>query len=409
MPVDVDALVQDLESFGGTLVDPDGGLEGIDDDEDGVELELVVDDDWVEFRLPEPGMGLESTEPTLIRFADLKGNRIHENLAKLDRTLTPNAGTLRLLTPAGRLVPLRGQLSGRTLLIVHGTFSRSDTVMDALRTGDNGDDGLLARMQQVYDQVITFDYCTLSRQAPANAMQLTRLLAAHVPGHIDVISHSQGGLVTRFWLELLDPARLATTRSVFVAGTLGGTSLAAPPAIRGALTYLGNLSRVVAVGSGVVSLGIPGIGAVGQLFSILQVGTALLSGPPIVDAGVALVPGLQGMSRVGSNAEIVELRASMAAVPDGYYAVSGAFSPQKVGWKFWKSWMTRLANLGADRLFQGEHDLVVDTVSHTALSDTLVIPSDRVLKFEAGEQPVYHTNYFGHPRTRAHLKTCLGL
>lgn len=256
--------------------------------------------------------------------------------------------------------------------------------------------------------VITFDYPTLSQQAIASAMSLHRQIKAHVRAPVDVISHSQGGLVTRFWLEGFDPERLQETRAVFVAGALGGTSLAAPTALRRALQGLANFAWVLGKGSGLLGTTLPLFGVVSGMFALLEKSVKLVSGTPVLDAGIAMVPGLSGMPQVATNAELRELQAAVTSVPEGYFAVTGDFEPTESGWQFWKRIISRTQDSASDLLFRAPNDMVVDTASMTHLADGRSIPNERVHHFRAGESHVHHNNYFEQESTARALRRWLG-
>lgn len=419
---DMARIDADLAAIGAARIDPDEGLEtpgletpGLESHE--VQIDMVVDAEGVlTFEPPAPPMPADADNlednledvleavPTAtsrhrIAFSDLPGNTIHEGIAKLDAKLNANRGLRRLDPASGALVPVDGRVEGPTLLIVHGTFSRAEQLIDGMNTGDPE---LLRTMAQRYGgNVLTFDYATMSRHAIANAIALASALR-DVTGPIDVVSHSQGGLVTRYWLELLDRERLATTRSIFVAGTLAGTSLAAPPALERALGLVANFANKVKWGASLASKAVPVFGYVSGLFGLLHKLTGFLGKTPVLDAGVGLVPGFVGMSRVGTNAELAELRGSVREVPAGYFAVTGDFEPEPAGWRFWRRLVSRTADGAADRLFAAPNDLVVDTLAQTELSEAHDIAdrgTDAVLRFATPNPTVHHTNYFEQART----------
>jgi triacylglycerol esterase/lipase EstA (alpha/beta hydrolase family) len=417
---DAERLAACLHTVGADIVRPvrggrGGGLEGISAPaEAGVELDMVMESDGaVSFGRPgalTPSTGgLEAVgerpEIHRVRFSDLPGNALHEAIARLDAKRTPNQG-LRSLGEHGLGTP-DWPAPGRILLIVHGTFSNAESLIDGLTRADPA---FLPWAMQTYAQVLTFDYATMSRSAMANAMTLRRLLAPYAAAEIDVISHSQGGLVTRYWLEVFEPQRLATTRSIFVAGTLAGTSLAAPPALRRTLGLLTSIARSIGMVAEVGSTAIPLFGYFVGLFGILEQTLGFISKAPVFDAGVAIIPGFQGMSRVGNNAELDELRQAVRGVPAGYFAVTCDFEPEPLTWRFWRRFVSRVADGAADRLFNAPNDLVVDTVAQTEVSDSHVIgdqdPS-RVLTYRTPNSTIHHTNVFSDARTTTFLRSAL--
>lgn len=338
-------------------------------------------------------------ERIVLEFEALPGNSVHDGLARIDAKMTPHRG-LRRLGDDRRLSPIAEPLQGRSLLLVHGTFSNGDDFFGQLAQHQSG---LVDRMLELYKNVLIFDYPTVSQQAIASAIALDSQIRCFVPEEIDVVSHSQGGLVVRYWLELLARERLGDTVSIFVGGTLAGTALAAPWALRRALRGLFNMSRWLKLVSS------PLMPMVADIISFLGRTAGLLADSPITDAGVALVPGFQGMSQVSTNAELIALQRSVRSVPPRYYAITGDFEPEPTGWKLWQRLYSRTANAGADLLFQEPNDLVVNTSAMTHLADGKPIPDDRVVHYAAGVRPVHHTNYFEQPATAEALADWLQL
>lgn len=344
-----------------------------------------------------------------ISFQELPGNGIHESLGKLDKKRATTLGLRRFDAENGVWVPWAGTPSpGRVLLFIHGTFSNTENML--------GEHGLIiaAEASRGYEHVLSFDYPTMCQTAIASAISLCNALRPFNNNPIDVVSHSQGGLVVRFWLELMERRRLADTRAVFVAGTLGGTSLAAPPAMRKAFSLVATIASVATGSASVLGTSMPLLGYICAVVGAVQKVTGFLKKSPVLDAGVAVVPGFQGMSRVGTNASLAQLQASVIEPPPGYFAVTGDFQPEFTGsWRFWKNFVARTKNKAADHLFQGPNDLVVDTESQSELSRrTHRIPTSRCLRYTPvptsdgtkddlivhGNDSVHHTNYFEQPR-----------
>src|SRR5207249_558374 len=96
-----------------------------------------------------------------------------------------------------------------------------------------------------YDKVLSFDHATLSRSPFVNALELDRRLQPHTFDEIDVVCHSRGGLVTRWWLEVLNRKPLDAARVVFVGCPLRGTSLADPQSLRHGLNLLTNVGKLL--------------------------------------------------------------------------------------------------------------------------------------------------------------------
>ena len=94
------------------------------------------------------------------------------------------------------------RFAGRTLVFVHGTFSNADNMLAEFTATSHGkaflnaaDDG-----ERKYDNIVFFEHATLAVSPVINALELGRFMAGS-SGQIDVIAHSRGGLIVRWWLE----------------------------------------------------------------------------------------------------------------------------------------------------------------------------------------------------------------
>lgn len=332
-----------------------------------------------------------------MEYERLEPSRIGAYLEDLDRRFSTYQGLRRFdgttLTPIEKPVQ-----DGRVLLVVHGTFSNTDHLFDELRATSPGRSFLQAAVQK-YDQVLAFDHYTLSMSPVMNALDLARHFASSQAA-VDIISHSRGGLVSRWWLEHFDHGA-AARRLVLAGAPLGGTSLAAAPRLRNALNLLTNVARAI---GGAATLGagaVPLLGLVSGLVKVVTSVTSVATTTPLVDAAIAMVPGLSAQARVANNFELARLRLRSAPIPGEYYAVRSNFQPAGVRWAFWKYFTqirTRAADLAADMVFRSPNDLVVDTDSMTYLDEGVRIPPARLLDYRKNPT-VNHLNYFRQTRT----------
>ena len=344
-------------------------------------------------------------------------NQVADQLARLDAKLTPRGPTQLLAwntvtwTPAPVAAP---DPDGRILLFMHGTFSNSENLIRELWNPDVNTPGqghgadFLRKVAKEYTQVLSFDHFTLSRSPLINAVELSRLFAATNAERLDVISHSRGGLVTRWWCEVLDQKPRKRRRVVFVGCPLQGTSLADPESVRNGLNLLSNVGRVLGDG---VQL-IPMLTVAGGLMQILSSITSAASRTPLVDAGISMIPGLAAMSRVLNNHELNALNVMNAPPRADYFAVVSDFEPDPVTWRFWRMFSTRAADATVDHLvFRQANDLVVDTTSMTyhAWGPNPVLVDNPAFRCFAPEDRVHHTNYFRNPKTTEFLAESLGL
>jgi hypothetical protein len=331
----------------------------------------------------------------------LEGNEITGYLEKLDRVLAPGRGLSRFEDDTWH--PMEGLPgSGRFLLVVHGTFSNTENVWNGI-SGNNDAQEFVDWATNEYDAIVGFDHATLGLSPMLNANDLAKHIGAS-EGEIDVITHSRGGLVTRWWLEAFDDADPETRRVVFIGSPLAGTGLAAPPRIRATLGLLTNIADAL----GTAAAMFPITTAVAGIFKVVGSITSLAANTPTVDAAVSMVPGLAAQSRVGNNHELNEQREYVGPWRDRYFAVQSNFESDDPGWRFWRHFRAgALVDRAADIVFDGQNDLVVDTGSMSEFTESLRLPEDQILDFGTNDR-VHHVNYFQQPETLAFIRGKLG-
>lgn len=355
-------------------------------------------------------------------------NRITAGLQDLDHQLNPNRG-LRMWKDNGWKATTEGelrQLQGRVLLLVHGTFSRSEMYDSELTAPGWREDGSSSAENQSlwkewtrpgkpYATVLAFDHPTLSVAPWLNALDLREALTPLTntgKTRLDVVCHSRGGLVVAWALKL---APLPVDHVVFVGSPLVGTSLAAPDRLAAALDLLANVADTIGVLSKGTAMAFPpamplALGAAGLARVVgktLRLGAAL----PLADAAVGLVPGLMAQSRVGNNLEIERLFPLPTSAR--LSGIGCEFRPDEVQepiWKFWKRFHNladQAKYLGADIIFNQRNDLVVDVDSMNQFGR----PDRRMLAVDwhdLGTSPrTHHCSYFRDERTIALLRDAL--
>jgi pimeloyl-ACP methyl ester carboxylesterase len=368
-----------------------------------------------------------SAEESLVlinEFPALAPNKVIAAIGAIDRRLNPSIDeSLR-----SRLRPLWqnkndtfelggadviGPFTGRTLLFVHGTFSNaSNMVSEFARPGERGLRLLNCAMRGVrrYDRVLFFDHPTLSVSPVINALELGRAFAGST-GQIDVIAHSRGGLVVRWWLEAfgnsLRLAPAAQVRAILAGSPLHGTSLAAPDKIQHAMSLLSNIGTFAERTLSLVGMANPFLWVAGKLVEVIVSVTGTLSRTPLIDALTAIVPGLAGQSAVDNNHELNRLRTGPVAVDPAYYAIISNFETKNPGWKFWRNFRKdRAGDLLADIVFSGPNDLIVDTSSMSDFGVPRLQLAGAPCDFGASDT-VWHCNYFRQERTINYLASKL--
>jgi len=414
---------------------------------DGVTIHLVEEKGVLRWKpMPKPGPQIQSPGRAALRravvntpgnvlrsyeFERIPASNLYRALVALDQKLTPDAdygitgqtGIRYFDSNKKTFVPYSAtgkELEGRKiLLLIHGTFSKSETFFGKIEGGENDRKSEMITLMtdalvKGYDKVLAFDHPTLSVSPMLNAFDLAaRLRDLGMPSQIDIICHSRGGLVTRWFCEALAPHGVKR-RAVLVACPLGGTSIAAPHRIRHVFNLLTNVARTGSVVAGVFAG--PLMIAVKGLMQITASVTGALSGP-LADAVVALVPGFDAQSRTGNNPELLRLHANTGGSvfndPAGdvrYWSILSNFEPREVpGWgflKFFSKPLQSLVDSGADLIFEDANDLVVDTASMTEASRGV----NAIQKLhDFGTNPtVHHINYFDQPETAASIRQAFG-
>lgn len=355
------------------------------------------------------------------KFENLPPNQVDLALNQLDATLNDHLGFYELVQSNNRWERQKSPIenpnpTGKILLIIHGTFSNTDNNLTAFNDTPFGR-GFLNQAKSNYDQIIAFSHPTVGVSPFTNAVELGSFFRTS-KADVDVICHSRGGLVSRWWNEIIESHSDRKVRIVFLGATLGGTSLASPYKLKAALDWLVNVSRGVTTGLQVGSAIFPvasgffaAVMGINRIFTSI-VGTAAKT--PLLDAGIALVPGLNGQSRQGKNSELIGLRNSFdrlskteqSKLLKSYYFIGSNFEPnhQEPWWKFWKNFSKQaIFDFGADKIFQKSNDLVVETESMNELCDQLDSSHQQTLKkqtfnFAEGDK-IHHLNYFSAQKT----------
>jgi pimeloyl-ACP methyl ester carboxylesterase len=349
------------------------------------------------------------------KFPVLAPNKVMTAVSAIDQRLNPSiAGSLcsrlRLLKGSNGDFALstddvKGPFTGRTLLFVHGTFSNAANMIGEFKATAPGLRFLNDAMSgdKKYDRVVFFEHPTLAVSPLINALELGRAFAGS-SGQIDVIAHSRGGLIVRWWLEAFGSSLHLgdqPVRAVFAGSPLHGTSLAAPDKLQNAMSLLSNIGTFAEVTMKLAGPANPFLWVAGKLVEVIVTVTGALAKTPLIDALVAVIPGLSGQSAVSNNYDLNRLRLGPCAVDSLYYAIKSNFETQNPGWRFWQNFrLDRMGDTAADIVFPDENDLVVDTWSMTDLG-----ANDFALKF-AGDpcdfgtsSTVWHCNYFRQPET----------
>ncbi|WP_420456328.1 DUF7379 domain-containing protein [Rubrivirga sp.] len=273
---------------------------------------------------------------------------------------------------------------GRSLLFVHGTFSRAHSAFGGL------DSGTMATLSERYGgRVFAFDHFTLSHDPDTNVRWLVEHLPDDVSLDVDVVCHSRGGLVSRVLAERQSELSLGA-RSVdvgtvvFVASPNAGTALAHPDHMGALVDSYTNLLNFV-----------PDNPVTDVLDGVVTVAKML---------AVGVLRGLDGLQAMRPDGAFLHDLNRLNGRGDTRYLALGAdYRATEPGLAAWVK--DRLMG----RIFGAENDLVVPTASVYADTDAdgmdLVAAADRHVF--AADAAVSHTGFFQHPEAQARLLTWL--
>lgn len=337
-------------------------------------------------------------------------NQIGQFLLDFDRERNPavEAGKgwkLRQWDANGEVLsePAPPSKPGKVLLVVHGTASCCDHIFGEIRETPEGKK-LLADAARHYAAVLAFEHPTLAFSPMLNALDLAAAVEPYGDRGVDIVCHSRGGLVSSWWMHLVDRSNRAK-RCVFVGSPLQGTTLANPAKLRQSLNLLASYGKLLGdLGQATGFLALP--------FTILRVACSVVdftASVPLLDAALAMIPGLNAQSKTDNNYELarLNLRMSPGAEPPTQFYVQANFNPKDPDWKIWQyatdSFKLRAANAAVDMLvFSGKNDLVVDT-------DSMISKVGGLTHTFEGEDQVHHTNYFRQLKTVELIRVWLGI
>lgn len=298
--------------------------------------------DWSETSPPIPGMkmrrrgmGTSGDIANAISFEKIEPSQIASMLVRQDKKFTPEQGLFRVRDDFSLVECTSFPESGPVLLFIHGTFSNGENTIRSLKETSVGQQFLQdAATKYSKENILFFNHPTISVSPLLNAFVLQRIIGDS-QASIDIITHSRGGLVTRWWCEGFDKQLDRCKNAILVGSPLAGTGLAAPPNIRKALKLLTNYGNALSGVVGLASAAVPIFGIVNTLLSVITSVTSIAAKTPIADGLIAMIPGLNGQSRVGNNQELLQLHLANGS-SGRYAAVQANFQSEAPGWKFWK-------------------------------------------------------------------------
>lgn len=273
--------------------------------------------------------------------------------------------------------------SGRALLMIHGTNSRTHAAFGGLPR-----EFVVWAHQRYEGRVFAFDHPTLTHSPRRNIEQLLKMLPEGTRLDVDIICHSRGGLVSRVISERLadlsDGTRTIQVGSiVFVGSPNAGTAMADEAFIGDFLDTFTNLLNLVPTNGVTDALGI-------VLTLVKLVAQGLWDG---LDGLRSMQPGGTFCTWLAEGTQENTTR---------YLALASDYTPTH------PALVKLLTDRLADRVFKGaRNDLVVPTDGVYAANGAPRFPIDGQVVFSDADG-VPHTGFFEFPRTTRQIMAWLG-
>ena len=296
------------------------------------------------------------------------------------RTFAPDSYTNPLAPPIDR-DGWRRLGSGKALLMVHGTFSRSHMAFGALPPA------FIETLHREYGgRVFAFDHLFLSEDPAENVRWLVSQMPDDADLTLDIVCHSRGGLVSRVLSEKqseisLGSRRLKIGKVVLVGVPNAGTALADPAHVATLLDVFTNLLNFVPD-----SFGAPALSMIVEFAKLAAVGA------------LGQLKGLRSMHPTGDFARW--LNAPAAVGDTQYFAMASNVLPAEPGLRHF------VRSRALDALLKGGNDFVVPSDGVFAKNGSPFFPVASPLLLE-GDHAVAHTKYFAEPRVRDQILTWL--
>lgn len=273
--------------------------------------------------------------------------------------------------------------AGKSLLLLHGTFSTGDAAFDGMFKNQD----FVNHLNNFYQgRVFAFNHPSLHVGPAGNIQRLQELLPPEMRGKaVDIITHSRGGLVGRELCaqtaENKGPG-LQVDKAIFVAGPHRGTILTDKEHWMSLIDTYTNL--LTSLPDNVVTI----------LLEVL-ISLVKIIGGATVDA----LPGLQAMLPEGDYVKSLEQRSIGNTTA---YTMSARYLPSGDGIVgLAKSLALKVLLKG---IFKEDSDMVVPTDGALTLKEgsSLVVPAERQLLYES-DSMIHHINFFNHERVNRQL------
>lgn len=270
---------------------------------------------------------------------------------------------------------------GRTLLFVHGTFSRAHGAFNELPLG------AMKRLEAMYEgRVIAFDHQSISRDPMENIDWFLDTIPDGISLAFDIVCHSRGGLVSRSLTERTDPPpgnrKVRVHRTALVGAVNNGTILAD---VKHWNDLIDTLSTVLNT-AGIV---------VGDTVDLILAFVRQIA--------VAAYPQLRGLSAMVPSGPFLAKLNARSRGRNEYLAIASNYEPAD------HQLASYFKDVVKDKLFSGKpNDSMVRIDSACGNTDKGAfqpVPDQLLLDEAAG---IEHARYFGNPNVADRLVEWLG-
>jgi pimeloyl-ACP methyl ester carboxylesterase len=267
--------------------------------------------------------------------------------------------------------------AGRSLLLIHGTFSRTDSAFFQLHP-----EFVRSLFDKYQGRVFAFDHFTLSDDPTTNVDWFLKQVPDGLNLEVDIVCHSRGGLVSRILAErssTLTGSPVQVKRIVFVGTPNAGTILTDAKHMG---SFLDSYTNILNYSLDLL----PETGIVDVAQMIIAVAKQL---------SVDTLSGLGGLeSMLPGGVFLKELNCTASGGEKEYFAIASNYEPLgNAGWRMYAA--SRLTQ----RIFKTQNDLVVPTAGVYDSNGSELFPIHDTHLFGPSDG-VDHCSYFGNQTAR---------
>lgn len=272
---------------------------------------------------------------------------------------------------------------GRSLLFIHGTFSRAASAFYELTP-----EFIEELNERYHGRVFAFEHKTLSEDPTENAKYFVSSMPEGQVLDVDIVCHSRGGHVSRILVEgqadlPLEGKALTINQVVFVASPNRGTVLTDPKYMSDFVDSYTNILNVL-----------PDNLVTDVLEAVITV---------VKELAVGALKGLEGLQSMNPSGDYVVQYLNKGTASDTIYrSIASDFDPTKPEFKSWAK------DKLMDCIFKEENDLVVPTKGVYEKNGDAMFPIEAVNRLDLLRvEGVHHGSFFGNRRVVEKLNSWL--